>query len=395
VTVVPFLLIFWPILIPVAAAFYMFWIAWTRGGDPERDSATVQYDPPDNLTPAECGALLDNAVHPRAITATIADLSVKGYLTIEQNADKPPAAKDDQDYVFHLIKQVADWKDLKPHERAVLSAIFIPTNPLRMLQEGMSQLQNTADGRNAALASTLARLQAITTENPAMRALSAAGSDAQPTAAWSDVRMHFHLHLARIKLSIFEALIAGGYYAGRPDMVRKLWVASGILIGLLLVLMGRFVAATGTSWLLWNLSSILTAMIILGFGWFMPARSVRGSRALAKVRGFMNFLGRVEKDRIERLDKTPQLFEKYLPYAMALGIENNWTRLFVGIATPPSWSQGRDADFFPFPVVNPSAMASQTGRPTTPGEDAASMDDSRPAVGADDSGAAVGGSQGT
>ena len=377
VTPVPFLVIVWPILIPLVAAFYMFWLGWTRGGDPEQDSATVQYEPPDNLTPAECGALLDNAVYPRGITATIVDLSVKGYLTIEQNDDsKLPGAKDNQDYVFHLIKQLADWNNLKPHERAVLSAIFIPTNPLRMLEEGISQLQNAAEGRNAALASVFARLQAIPTENPALRALSEAGRDTQPTAAWSEVQKHFYLHLARIRACVFDALVAGGYYSGRPDTVRQLYVGAGILIGTLLALSGRFLAATGAPWFMWIVSGILTGMIILGFGWFMPARSIRGARALAKVRGFGNFLGRVEKDHIERLDKTPQLFEKYLPYAMALGIENRWTQVFVGIAAPPSWSRGRDSDFFPWPLVNPDVMLNQT-RTATPAESVSSTADSR------------------
>ncbi len=50
----------------------------------------------------------------------------------------------------------------------------------------------------------------------------------------------------------------------------------------------------------------------------MSARTITGARALEKVLGFEEFLGRVEKDQIERLEKTPELFEKYLPYAMAL-----------------------------------------------------------------------------
>ncbi len=74
-------------MIPIAAAFYMFWLGWTKGGDPEQDSATVQYEPPENLTPAECGALLDNAVALRCIAATIVDLCVSGYLAIEPNAE--------------------------------------------------------------------------------------------------------------------------------------------------------------------------------------------------------------------------------------------------------------------------------------------------------------------
>ena len=43
----------WPFLIPTVAAFYMFWLGWRKAGDPQGDSATIQYGPPDNLSPAE------------------------------------------------------------------------------------------------------------------------------------------------------------------------------------------------------------------------------------------------------------------------------------------------------------------------------------------------------
>jgi hypothetical protein len=354
----------------------MFWLAWTRGGDPEQDSATVQYEPPEGLTPAECGALLDNAVNPRGVTATIVDLSVKGYLTIDENhASKAPTPKDNPDYVFRLVRPLDDWKNLKSHERSVLSAIFVPTNPLQMLEEGMSRLQTAA--RNPALTAAFARVQAMTAENPALRALSGAAENALPTAAWSEVRKNFYLHLATIRVCVFDALIAGGYYTGRPDIVRKLYVAAGLVIGALLALAGRLLAPPGVPWLLWTLYDILTGIIILGFGWFLPARSVRGARTLGKVRGFGSFLDRVEKDHIERLEKTPQFFEKYLPYAMALGIENRWIQVFVGIAAPPSWSRGRDADFFPFPPVTAGVMLNPAGLPMSPTEGADSAADLR------------------
>jgi uncharacterized membrane protein len=34
----------------------------------------------------------------------------------------------------------------------------------------------------------------------------------------------------------------------------------------------------------------------------------------------------------------PDTFEKYLPYAMALGVEHNWAQAFAGIVKdPPTW----------------------------------------------------------
>ncbi len=244
-----------------------------------------------------------------------------------------------------------DWMHLKPHERSVLSAIFPPTNPLRLLMESLSRLQNAAG--NAALSSSFDRVRAVVTENPALRALSEAETCSQgtsrtssvledyeprPAVALSEAQNHFYLHRTAIGNCIFDALIARGYYAKRPDMVRLSYVASGILIGLLMAPPGRFLATMGTPLQSWIWSAILTSMIILGFGWFMPGRSMRGAMALAKVRGFASFLGRVEKDHIERMEKSPELFEKYLPYAMALRVENRWAQAFAGIAVQsPHW----------------------------------------------------------
>jgi predicted membrane protein DUF2207 len=383
VIAVPLLLTVWPFMIPIAAAFYMFWLGWTKGGDPEQDSATVQYEPPENLTPAECGALLDNAVALRCIAATIVDLSVRGYLAIEPNADsKLPGHPDNQDCVFHMTKLPGDWINLKPHERSVLSAIFLPTNPLRLLMESLSRLRNVAG--NTTLSSSLDRVRAVVTENPALRALSEAGNlnqrtgrtpsvlevyEPRPVVALSEAQNHFYLHRTAIGNCIFDALVAGGYYTKRPDMVRLFYVASGILIGLLMVPLGRTLAAMGTPLQSWILSAILTSMIISGFGWFMPGRSMSGARALAKVRGFASFLARVEKDHIDRMEKSPELFEKYLPYAMALRVENKWAQAFASIAVrPPNWYRGRGGNFFSADLVKDlSAMSKQTGNPMAMG----------------------------
>jgi hypothetical protein len=82
------------------------------------------------------------------------------------------------------------------------------------------------------------------------------------------------------------------------------------------------------------------------------------------VREFVDFLGRgVEKDHIERLERTPELFERYLPYAMALGVENKWAQAFGRITVQPKWHRGRGVDFFaPELVEGLGGMSNQTGR---------------------------------
>jgi uncharacterized membrane protein len=57
--------------------------------------------------------------------------------------------------------------------------------------------------------------------------------------------------------------------------------------------------------------------------------------------GFEEFLERVESDRFERMVKTPEMFEKYLPYAMALEVEKNWVRAFEDVyRRQPEWYRG-------------------------------------------------------
>ena len=82
--------------------------------------------------------------------------------------------------------------------------------------------------------------------------------------------------------------------------------------------------------------------------------------------GFEDFLAHVESDRFNRMIKTPQMFEKFLPFAMALGVEKNWSKAFQNIYTqPPSWYQGGyGPNFYPYMFVNNlNTMSSQAAAP--------------------------------
>jgi predicted membrane protein DUF2207 len=348
-------------LIPIGIGLYLLWLLWTRPGEPTRDSATIEYEPPENLTPGECGALLENVVDVRFITATIVDLSVKGYLTIDHNSAgrTPGGQNDDGDYYFHLTKPLSEWKNLKRHEWQVASAIFIPTNPLQMLSEAMSDMQKGAGGSNPLLAAKIAEFQALAA-SPALHELSEAANTPQPSAGLSELRNHFPLHLGRIRKAVFDALQSGGYYTRRPDQIRLVYTAAAVVTGLLIALIGLYLGKAGMPVLPWMLSALITAFMIWIVGLIMPARSVAGVRALGKVRGFKDFLARVEKGRLEKLDDSPQLFEKYLPYAMALGVDSGWAEAFASIAVPPpQWYRGKNNSFFPAQFVSGLNSASE------------------------------------
>jgi hypothetical protein len=81
--------------------------------------------------------------------------------------------------------------------------------------------------------------------------------------------------------------------------------------------------------------------------------SKQGYEMKALLEGFKLFLMTTERDRLQSVgtppDQTPQLYEKYLPYAIAFGVEKQWTKQFgsvfarleqVGKAYSPSWYYG-------------------------------------------------------
>lgn len=372
-----FLLSNWPFALPIAAFVVMFWLWWTRGRDPERDAVTVQYDPPDKLTPAECGTLVDNEVAMRDITATLVDLAVKGYLTIEQNDAASHLGLHHRDYIFHLKKPQTEWSALRPHEITMLNGVFFTPNPALLLSTALAGLKDAAGASPAGSAVggiALRLLSRVAQANPAVigdfsgegsTAAAAPAAAAEPAVPLSALQNHFYTNLPVIRDCVFNALKGDGYYLHRPDRVRGAYVGGGVFVGFGLIFAALFLSSmTGMAPGTWLLAGVLTGGLIAGFGWFMPARTAAGARALARVLGFQQFLGRVEKEQIARLETSPDLFEKYLPYAMALGVEKKWVAAFSGIALdPPQWYQGGyGAGFQPYLLVNDlNLMSSQAG----------------------------------
>ena len=71
---------------------------------------------------------------------------------------------------------------------------------------------------------------------------------------------------------------------------------------------------------------------------------MKGYEALNHLEGFKLFLTVTDKERFEFHNapaKSPQLFMEYLPYAIALGVEKEWAKVFSDITIPqPDWYSG-------------------------------------------------------
>jgi len=236
-------------------------------------------------------------------------------------------------------------------------------SPLAMMAETMQDfMKNIPAGSPLRAAQNPAVAKEI---GPVLGVMLQSGNEPSSQVALSDLQNRFSLHLPLIQRSIFTVLKNAGYYLHRPDQFRPAIGVLGVLVGFLMLPVGMGLAVqTGTSPLPWIASAILSGVIIWVFARFMSGRTVKGARTYAKVLGFEEFLTRVEKDQIARLDNAPELFEKYLPYAMALQVEKRWVQAFGSIGMQaPQWYQGSyDGGFQPSLLVNDlGVMSSHAG----------------------------------
>ena len=282
----------WPLAIPIPVLLVMLGL-WRRvGRDPRRLPVAVRYEPADGLTPAEAGTLMDYSADMRDITATLVDLAVRGHLKIEER--EVPALLgllSRREYLFHRLTPPAEAPPLARHEARMLGGVF----------EGGAT-----------------------------------------TVKLSDLDDEFYRHLPGIRDAVFERLAERRLYRARPDKVKRRWMAAAVVLGGLILGFGSAMGARlELGPLPFVVAAVASGLIVAGFGQVMPARTTEGARVLERVLGFEEFLRRVDGDRLERVVKTPEMFERFLPFAMAFGVERKWAKAFQDIyREPPTWYVG-------------------------------------------------------
>lgn len=117
----------------------------------------------------------------------------------------------------------------------------------------------------------------------------------------------------------------------------------------LVLVFGPGIAPGAATWL----TIIATVITMAVFAWLMKLPTGIGRRVLDETDGFKDYLEIAEKDEMQLRnppEKTPQLFEQYLPYALALGVEQAWAERFTSVlaqihgdtgkAYQPTWYSG-------------------------------------------------------
>ncbi|HXZ81265.1 MAG TPA: DUF2207 domain-containing protein [Terriglobales bacterium] len=279
------------LLVPFWTFAVMFLLWYYKGRDPDPGiSVAPMYEPPKGMTPAETGALIDDGVQPRDVTCTLVDLAVRGYVKIKEIQEKVLLFTH-KDYEFTLLKPMPQWgNDLAPHERVMLENVFQGGEVVRL----------------------------------------------------SSLKNRFYTAIPVIQSDIMSALKSKDMYLVDPDSAH-VWVLFGLVVIAAPIVITQFLNMV--SWLdapLLAFAAIaISVLIVWLFGRQMVAKTVLGARTRIQILGFQEFMNRVDADRLKRMP--PDTFEKFLPYAMALGVEHRWAQAFAGIVqNPPQWYAGPD-----------------------------------------------------
>ncbi|MDH3584199.1 MAG: DUF2207 domain-containing protein, partial [Phycisphaerae bacterium] len=345
----------------LAVVLLYYLVAWVGvGRDPEKGIIFPHFEPPQDLPPACMRYVHEMGFDKRCLTAAVVNMGVKGYLRIDE---------DDGEYTLRRLGK-GDKSVLSPGEKRIASAL-LKTEVFRLAKsktaaermkkavrslremlkleyDGTAFLANRKWLIPGLVLSVLAILTAVLT-GPATAiggflflcvwlTIWTFGVTILLTSvfsAWSDVRRGGKKGLAQVGSvggAIFLTLFAVPFVAAE--------------IGALVAL-----AAMTSIWMV----PLLLGLVGINFLFFhlikQPTRA--GRRIMDQIDGFRMYLAAAEIDRLNRMkfpQLTPEVFEKFLPYAIALDVENEWSNQFaeemekVGHADDdgycPTWYRG-------------------------------------------------------
>ena len=237
----------------------------------------VEFRPPDDLRPGQIGVLIDERVDPVDVAATIVDLAVRGHLRIVEVTEKK------------LWRSKTDWRLerlsgedlLRPYEQRLLDGLF----------------------------------------------------ESGPQVEVSDLKGTFAADYKATQALLYRDAKDQGWFPRRPDHVRGIWLAIGLVVTALGV--GAFVLAMlFTTWGAAVLPLIVFGLVLTIAHRWMPHRTAKGSRTLDKALGFRQFIVTAEEGRADYAEHA-NLFIPYLPYAVVFGAVDKWAATFasLGVAT--------------------------------------------------------------
>jgi uncharacterized membrane protein YgcG len=339
------------------ALLFYYVVAWDRvGRDPRRGVIMPLFEPPPGLSPAAVRYLMRMGYDNRCLTAAVLNMAVKGHLTIEENAGG-----------YALRKAVPGASALSAEERKAATAFFLGGSPIELTQSNHSFVGGAIHALKRALAMGMEKRYFLTNRpylvpgiviSVATLLLTGVLGARGPEPAFVPLFLYLWLSIWTVGVAalvvsagaLWRAALAGGH-----PRLPSIGGAVGMTLLCLPFLGGEalgiyFLGKTSSVWVVAIVSA--AAAINLAFYHLLKAPTSGGRALMDQVEGFRMYLDATEEDELKFLyqpRRTPEVFERYLPYAVALGVETRWTERFsdvlaaagrAGEAYSPAWYSG-------------------------------------------------------
>jgi uncharacterized membrane protein YgcG len=348
-------------LFGILVVFTYYLNVWVRvGRDPAKGPVVPLPEPPKGFSPAAVRYLTEMGYDDKCMTATILNMAVKGFLAIKKEGG-----------VYSLAKTSMALSSLTREERKVASALLGKEGAIELKPQNHYRIKKAIESLKTDLRLAFEKHYFATNQQYLLPGLIlsaamllAAGLFSPGSGDFAGPGRVFALFFICVWLtgwscgvamllwqvySLWRAVFAGGYQIlfTLPGAVFMTLFATPFVAG---EGFGLFFFTLVTS--VWMIPVLLALVALnLVFHYLLKAPTHTGRKALDEIEGFRRYLNATEQrcfDLRPASEKTPETFEKYLPYALALGIENGWARQFSE-------------------VLAGAGAAGATGRPYSPG----------------------------
>ena len=354
-----------------------FYIIWKKfGKDPKKESIIPIYEPPAELFPSAVRFLLKASFDVKCFLSEIINLAVGGYIKIEKKRVN-----------FNLIKIKEGDNKLNEIQGGLLKLLFASGDVLELGSYDSSVLDS-----QTYLSDSLKKTYGIEyfTKNSGYFGIGVILSfilmfsiTIIENAKNAPVLIFFIIWLSMWTASLFVLYSGvadawGKVASEQLHKFKKIIPAIFITLFALPFFAAEFIVVfVISSFLSLPLTILFLCVIIINiiFYFLLWQYTEKGAKLVNEIKGFKWFLSVTEKDRMNFFnppEKTPELFEKYLPYAIALGVENEWADQFVDVFVKQDMA-GRHPLWYPNSIYGAgllsdlsSSLASSVASSTTP-----------------------------
>ena len=320
-------------LLLVLLGYYLY--IWNKvGRDPAKGTIIPLYTPPKGYSPASMRYINNMGYDDKTFSTAIINLAVKGFLTIEQdgkdytltktepmpNLEMAAGEKRLLSRLFQYDKSIELGENTTEMER---NALMIAEGAHQMsLKRNYNKLYFTTNSGWIVIGVLLTLLIVILTF------IAAPNSEARFMTLWTSIWSFGVLGLTFSAYKAWSTVWKTGSGKGTAIFLSlfSLPFWAGEVFGLFMLI---------NNFSLLVVASLLSAVLLnIGFYEWLKAPTLAGRKLLDKLEGFRDYLEMAEKDEMNLRnppDKIPALFEVYLPYAVALNVEQQWADKFSSV----------------------------------------------------------------